>query len=83
VTKKYRPSNGNEGDIFMSKWCDNCIRDTEDKACKILGDSLCWGIDDDGYPDEWTYNDAGFPICTAFSTEEKPYRCSDTGDMFG
>lgn len=85
---RYRPSNGTEGDCFMSKWCSQCamhdFEDMEKEPCDILGRSLAFSIDDDAYPDEWTYNDNGEPICTAFKYEidEENYRCEETIDMF-
>lgn len=83
MIEKYRPSNGTEGDIFMSKWCANCIEDTELSPCEIIFRTLTYNEDDEEYPDKWTYNDAGIPICTAFAAKDTPYRCSDTKDMFG
>lgn len=41
--ESYRPSNGNEGMIFVDKYCCNCINgkyehtgDTKDNPCEIL-----------------------------------------------
>lgn len=85
MTEKYCPSNGTDGDIFMSAWCFNgCTKHSEDNPCEIMGRSFCYGIDDPNYPEEWIYDEDGKPTCTAFSTlsEEKRYRCQDTEDMF-
>lgn len=81
MTEKYRPSNGEEGHIFMAQWCfDGCIKHSEENPCEIMGRALgCLS----GDCEEWTYSDEGEPICTAFSTEEEAYRCEDTGDLFG
>jgi hypothetical protein len=68
--KPYRPSNGTEGEIFMEKWCERCMLDTEDNPCEILTCALCFDIDESDYPKEWRYDYAGRPMCTAFV--EKP-----------
>ena len=65
--KKYRPSNGSEGEMFMEMWCYQCKKE---KECQILTDAFCLGKDDDGYPKEWAY-DEGQPCCTAFEPETK------------
>lgn len=87
--EKYRPSNGDEGDWFMSKFCWNCARGNleegaEGLPCGILGRALGYGIDDDEYPKEWIEDEHG-KRCTAFiqEGEEVPYRCESTMDMFG
>lgn len=89
---KYRPSNGTEGDCFMSAWCANCHRFSgeyegfDEKECEIVLRAYAFDIDDDEYPDEWIYGENGEPICKAFEDickEPKPYRCKDTPDMFG
>lgn len=71
--KKYRPSNGSEGDWFISTFCYNCIHgkyehtgDTNDKPCEIISLSMCHTTDEKEYPEEWQYNDQGNPCCTAF-----------------
>ena len=68
--KKYRPSNGTEGDCFMSRFCYHCLHEQylitgkdEDKKCNILSSSMIYGIDEDGYPSEWTYDREGKPTC--------------------
>jgi hypothetical protein len=41
VIKKYRPSNGTEGAIFESEWCEKCglYYDPEEEVyCPVLGD---------------------------------------------
>jgi len=83
MVEKYRPSNGTEGEAFMSVWCQCCVKDSEASPCPIIFKAMTYNIDDDEYPDEWTYNDDGAPICTAFAEEEDAYRCPDTDDMFG
>lgn len=89
MPSKYRPSNGTEGDIFMGKWCAECACHSFDEdsevLCPILGNVMAFSVDDPEYPSEWTYNDKGDPICTAFKYEgdEETYRCEHTIDMFG
>lgn len=62
---KWRPSNGTEGDIFRQSWCDKCKRDIN-SDCPILGATMMYDVDDDGYPMEWQYGNDGQPVCTAF-----------------
>jgi hypothetical protein len=37
--KPYVPSNGSEGRAFMARFCEHCIRDTE-QSCPILFNAL-------------------------------------------
>jgi len=66
--KKYRPSNGTEGEIFTDQYCMNCIHCDPDprgkKQCLILCKTLVYDLNDKEYPTEWIVNDDGFPICT-------------------
>jgi hypothetical protein len=81
--KKYRPSNGTEGIGFQEGFCFRCKKD-KNSDCDILSRSYLYDIDDEDYPDEWTYKD-GKPICTAFKDENEPDiepRCKDTIEMF-
>ncbi|MBP6512321.1 MAG: hypothetical protein KA347_06610 [Bacteroidia bacterium] len=69
--KKYCPSNGTEGDWFMSKFCCNCIHDNpnydaKSPRCDILTMTMCVSVNDKDYPKEWIYNEENKPICTAF-----------------
>lgn len=71
--RKYRPSNGSEGDWFCSTYCYNCIRgkyehtgDTRDNPCDIISSSMCFDTKDDEYPKEWIYNESNEPTCTSF-----------------
>lgn len=63
--KPYRPANGTEGDIFMSRWCDQCQFETDETDCNILTLTYCT----DSVP-EWIYQD-NKPLCTAFMRREK------------
>lgn len=67
--KKFKPSNGTEGDMFISMWCDECVHDANDTlaTCDILLLSMVWGTEDPEYPKEWTFDDDGQPICTNFN----------------
>lgn len=59
-TKPYLPSNGTEGMMFMSQFCDKCYKD---KSCTIVVKSVC------GYqPKQWIYVD-NKPTCTSFNPE--------------
>ena len=86
--RSYRPSNGTEGDFFMSQWCAHCaLNNLDDDFCVIQMLALTHDIDDDEYPSEWIYRN-GIPICTAYlhtadaNGEEPTVRCYLTPDMF-
>lgn len=68
--KKYQPSNGTEGMMFCSKFCDRCIHQHPDpnheKQCLILSATLCLSVSDPEYPVEWCYDENGNPQCTAW-----------------
>lgn len=93
---KYRPSNGAEGEIFMSAWCCECARDLamsegmpleecdDNQKCEILGRSFL-KLDDPDYPTEWQYGPDGQPRCTAFVEKGQPIppsRDERTMDLF-
>ncbi|MDP2816301.1 MAG: hypothetical protein Q8O19_06445 [Rectinemataceae bacterium] len=75
--KKYRPSNGTEGDYFYENWCFRCKRDQgfrdglSNDGCRILADTMAYLADDPNYPKEWVYGEDGDPICTAFDEDTK------------
>ncbi len=66
--KPYRPSNGSEGDWFMSEHCYQCIHENPDSEkkpkCEIITASMCFFITDAGYPKEWCYDENNEPCCT-------------------
>lgn len=68
--RKYRPSNGTEGMIFTDTYCMNCINCDPDptgkKQCGILFRTLVHNINDEEYPQEWTYDENDKPICTSW-----------------
>jgi len=67
ICKKYRPSNGTEGMIFMGKFCDHCIHDNGDtKMCDIITLTMGLGVDEKDYPEEWTYDENDKPTCTKY-----------------
>ena len=74
--KKYRPSNGCEGAEFMAHFCDRCKRDeafqngTGD-SCPIAAATMAYGVNDPEYPEEWTRNEEGYPVCTAYEILER------------
>ncbi len=73
----YRPSCGSEGADFIHRWCYNCRRDAafrndEGDSCPIVANSLALAIDHKDYPREWTFDETGAPICTAFEDEREP-----------
>lgn len=71
--KKYRPSNGTEGEAFVYTHCYHCIHgkyehtgDVNDSPCDILSRSFFCDINDKDYPEEWVYDDNNRPTCTAW-----------------
>src|SRR5689334_13679238 len=71
--KKYRPSNGTEGMVFIECHCMECLHgkyehtgDLKDKTYEIIYRSFLYDIKDKEYPEEWVYDDSGRPTCTAF-----------------
>lgn len=64
--KPYRPSNGTEGMMFESAYCDRCIHFVNDESCDILIDALIYEINEPNYPKEWVYDSNGNPTCTKF-----------------
>lgn len=90
---RYRPSNGSEGEGFISLFCCTCARSEHLTAgaapddpvgCAILDATFLHAVDDAEYPPEWI-RDEGGPRCTAHVPEGEPVppaRCSRTVDMF-
>lgn len=64
----YRPSNGSEGEWFINEYCMHCMHCDPDphglKQCQILCASLCYSVNEEGYPKEWVYDDHEEPKCT-------------------
>lgn len=91
--RKYRPSNGTEGDLFQAAWCVHCRRDAAFRqdpeaaaeGCTILVHTYAYAVDHPRYPGEWQWGEDGQPRCTAFQPmgTDDAYRCDDTPDMFG
>jgi hypothetical protein len=94
--EKYRPSNGTEGDGFISKWCGKCARDKslsedvdfdeceEGECCDIVTMTFMYGVNDPKYPKEWICGKNG-PCCMAFVPKGEAIpqkRCVHTVDMF-
>ena len=72
-SKKYQPSNGMEGDIFINEFCKNCknelfIHTGGEKhiKCKILTDSLSLDINDEKYPLELIKDENGIGKCSKY-----------------
>lgn len=96
--RKYRPSNGTEGELFIGAWCCHCARDRslregvdydecdDDEVCGIVARTFAHDVDAPEYPVEWQYDLRGEPVCTAFIPAGDPIpppRCGHTIDMFG
>lgn len=95
--EKYRPSNGTEGDIFFAGWRQKCARDKamsegadidecdDNERCDIIGKTMAFDTDEEGYPSEWQYGADGQPCCTAFIPAGDPIpepRCELTKELF-
>jgi len=70
-TKPYRPSNGTEGEYFMSEFCYQCIHENPNSEgkpkCNIMTSSMCFSISEPEYPKEWVQDiDGKNPRCTKF-----------------
>lgn len=92
--KPYRPSNGTEGEGFISATCGTCERsghhgDVDDVGedcigCSIAGRTFMLDVGDPEYPTEWIVGARG-PECTAWVPIGDPIptpRCTATADMF-
>ena len=50
----------------MDRFCRQCKRDQDyHDTCEILMRTMCFAIEDDEYPEEWTHDETGRPVCTA------------------
>jgi len=75
--KPYRPSNGTEGGMFQHVWCDRCTQDwaaregRPEDGCRLiaLALALAHDVDSADYPAEWTHDERGRPVCSAFDPE--------------
>lgn len=93
--RPYRPSNGTEGEMFMSAWCERCVKDVRHK-CPILACTMAFDLSDPEYPKEWIER-GGIPTCTAFQplsvlsdrarrawvSRRKAASDAHVGDLFG
>lgn len=75
-TVPYRPSNGTDGVIFESFFCDRCAHDNFDEntgegGCPILASAHAYRITEPGYPTEWVRDaddtDCETARCTKFT----------------
>ena len=75
---RYVPSNGTEGEIFHSEWCENCARDSvmngtrrdvddcpPEELCTILAASF-WTDEKENPDHEWKFGPDGQPMCASF-----------------
>jgi hypothetical protein len=69
--KLYRPSNGTEGERFMSKYCYNCEHDNDQDGCPILMRTMIYDVHDKEYPVEWVTSDTDGAVCVAYEAAEK------------
>jgi len=74
MIKKFQPSNGTHGEIFMNAFCYACVKwphssDAENQ-CRIALRTMAYSVKDKEYPEEWQYTDDG-PVCTAYKSREE------------
>ncbi len=73
--KLYQPSNGTEGDWFISKWCGSCVKNPKSmdaiNQCDILCMTMVCNIDDSEYPRQWVYSEDDEPMCTAYKNRDE------------
>lgn len=76
--RPYRPPNGTEGEMFMSRWCYQCVREAGNvdggpDGCEILTATLIYDVGDPGYPREWVATGPRLADarCTAFEPVNK------------
>ena len=87
--KKYRPSNGTEGEGFIDEYCMHCLHEKyshtyneDDKKCEILTNTMIYDINEPEYPEEWIYDENGNPCCTAYIPHEWNINNDDDNDDF-
>lgn len=72
----YEPSNGTEGEIFMSFFCEQCIKhpiSSDAKSqCPILMKVFAYRRCDPKYPPQWHYKN-GQPRCSSFKDRDEEY----------
>ena len=59
VGEIWRPSNGTEGDIFMSTVCRDCTIGCTN--CLIIDASMMYQVDEPHYPKQLHIGDCGYP----------------------
>ncbi len=69
-TTTYKPSNGTEGMVFETRFCDRCKKGGGD--CLIFANALIYEITEDEYPAEWIMDEGDYQSarCTAFTERE-------------
>lgn len=70
MSELYRPSNGTEGDAFITAICEKCIYYQDGIGCPILMATMIFDIDEKEYPVYWVETKDG-PECRMFSETEE------------
>lgn len=59
--------------MFTERYCEQCIfekwthtMNDNDAKCDIFSATMIYDLTDKEYPQEWTHNENGEPICTKF-----------------
>ncbi len=68
--REYRPESSKELDDFMSQFCDICQWDKNGDCPIIFAVLASPVVPSIKYPAQWTYNDNGESLCTAFAAEK-------------
>ena len=85
--KHYFPSNGTEGMVFMSMWCESCTKDTMLRGGKTYCTILTNSMVKPPPVKQWIYDEENRPICTSFKQsgmikKRKIRKSEQTIDMF-
>ena len=72
VGKKWRPSNGTEGELFQEAYCSHCDRWDEESGCPIAAATFFLDMDHPDYPKEWQIGADGQPTCKGFNNPNEP-----------
>lgn len=65
--KKYRPSNGTEGECFYYEFCFKCQKHL---SCRIPEKTQDYLVDHPKYPSAWQYKN-DIPVCIKFKRKKE------------
>lgn len=70
--KIYSPSNSEEGEVFMDKWCSNCLRE----ECSVLDEAVYTGR-----TERWVYENQK-AVCLDFKPTDCQCGCCQPDQVF-